>query len=134
MSLSMLFVTLGFMLQKMSTLSDSRKDNLVEFNNFQTSIVKSIIEQITRLQPRKNSEDDEKAILSFIWDALLLAVLLSLWWLSDKGKKEIEKIFSQFTPTKHKDKWKNVPYGFYNELNKIVSNDAERLEIQSYQK
>jgi predicted ATP-binding protein involved in virulence len=121
------FHDLEFMLHKMSTLSDSRKDNLIEFNNFQTSIVKGIIEQITDLQQRKEFEDDKKMI-SFIWEALLLAVLLSLWWLSDKGKKEIEKTFNQFAPTKFKDKWKKVPYEFYNELNKIVANDAQRLD------
>jgi hypothetical protein len=122
------FRDLEYMLRKLSMLSNSRKENLIDFNDFPTSIVKSIIEQITELQQRKDFEDDKKTMVSFIWQALLFAVLLSLWWLSNKGKKEIERIFNEFSPTKYKDKWEKVPYEFYNELNEIIANDAQRLD------
>ena len=119
---------LDFMLRELNMLSNSKKGIQIEFNEFPTSTVKNIIEQIAELQIRKDFEDDKKNIVSFIWEALFLALLISLWWLSDKGKKEIENIFSQYTPVKYKDKWKKVPYDFYNELNKIITNDVQRLD------
>jgi len=124
------FHDLEYMLHKMSDLSGSRKDNLIEFNKFPTSIVKRITEQIAELQERKDYEDDRKAMISFIWEALLFAVLLSLWWLSDKGKKEIERIFAKYSPIKYKgsSRWEKESREFINELNEIISNDAERLE------
>jgi predicted ATP-binding protein involved in virulence len=122
------FRDLEYMLHEMSMISNSRKDSLIEFDNFPTSGVKRIIERITELQDRKNFDENEKTIITFIWEALLLAVLLGLWWLSDKGKKEIERIFAQFNPVKYKDKWIKVPYDFYNEFKKIVANDAQRLD------
>lgn len=124
------FHDLEYMLRRMSDLSGARKDNLIEINNFPTSIVKRITEQIGELQEQKNYEGDRKLMIAFIWDALLFAVLLSLWWLSDKGKKDIEKIFSQHSPNKYKSslRWKKESYDFINELNEIISNDAKRLE------
>jgi len=125
-----IFQDLEYMLHKMGSLSDSRKDNLIEFNSFPTSIVERITTQIADLQQRKDFEDDKKAMIPFIWEALLFAVLLSLWWLSDKGKKEIEKIFNQFNPAKYGDnyKWKKDSNEFINQLNKTIANDAQRLD------
>jgi predicted ATP-binding protein involved in virulence len=124
------FHDLEYMLHKMGSLSDSKKDNLSEFNRFPTSIVEQIIKQICELQQNKDFETDKKAMVSFIWEALLFAVLLSLWWLSNKGKKDIEKIFNQFNPTKYKDnyRWEIESGKFIDELNKTVINDAERLD------
>ena len=123
------FHDLEYMLHKMGSLSDSRKDNLIEFNKFPTSIIERIIQQIAELQERKDIKEDRKPMFSFIWEALLFAVILSLWWLSDKGKKDIEKVFTQHSPIKYRDlyKWKKESNKFVDEINKIVSNDAERL-------
>lgn len=126
-----IFHDLDYMLHKMGSLSDSGKDNLIEFNNYPFEIVWQVLKQITRLKEIGPLNNESSKMIMFIWDALLFAVLLSLWWLSDKGKKEIEVLFSENNPIKFSNTYKTSstePEYFMSDLENVVKNDAARYD------
>ncbi len=120
-----------YLLHKMSSLSDSRKDNLIEPSKFPTYIIKRIFEQIERLFDKTKFENDSRPLIQFIWETLLFSILLSFWWLSDKGKAEIETLFKNYNPTlkKNQKEWFNNTIIFIKDIEQIVRNDANRQDV-----
>jgi len=123
------FHDIDYLFHRMGSLSDSRMENFIESNKFPDKILDKVIHQIIDLQYKKEDNADIKTITLFVWEALLFSVLLSLWWLSDKGKKELEMLFAEFSPNKNKDgaKLKNESEVFTSLINKIIQSDTERL-------
>lgn len=124
-----LFQGFELILHKISTISDSRRDRLIDLDEYPFSTIFQILQQIIELKKNlENEPKDDQKWVSILWDAFLLSVLLSLWWLSDKGKKDIELLFAKDNPTRFKRNGVldvNVE-AFIDSLKSIISNDADR--------
>lgn len=120
-----------YLLHKMSSLSDSRKDNLIEPSKFPTHIIERIFEQLERLFDKTRFENDSRPLIQFIWETLLFSILLSFWWLSDKGKREIETLFKNYNPTlrKNQKEWFKNTEIFIKDIEQIVRNDSNRQNV-----
>jgi len=120
-----------YLLHKMSSLFDSRKDNLIEPSKFPTHIIERIFEQLERLFDKTKFENNSKPLIQFIWQTLLFSILLSFWWLSDKRKAEIETLFKNYNPTlrKNQKEWFNNTKIFIKDIEQIVRNDANRQDV-----
>ncbi len=122
-----------YLLHKMSSLSDLRKDNLIEPSKFPTHIIERIFKQLERLFDKINFENEIKPLIQFIWETLLFSILLSFWWLSDKGKREIETLFKNYNPIlkKNQKEWDKNTETFIKDIEQIVRNDANRQDMAS---
>ncbi len=120
-----------YLLHKMSSLSDLRKDNSIEPSKFPTHIVERIFEQIKLIFGKTNFEKEYKPLIQFIWETLIFSVLLSLWWLSNKGKREIETLFKNYNPTLRRNQrdWHKNTETFMKDIEQITSNDANRQDV-----
>jgi len=126
-----IFHELGYMLHKMSSLSDSDRDNLIELNNYPFRMIQQISNQIYHSIYGKESGTNDIKIRGFIWEALSLAVILSLWWVSDKGKKEIEHLFKEFSPVRYRIAGRKVldtTDDLLSGLKKVVTDDLKRYD------
>lgn len=123
-----IYEDIDYMLHRMSTLSDSRRDDLIEFNGYPSKIVWQVIDHLKHLKRSKSFEESELPVVSFIWDTLLFSVLLSLWWMSDKGKKALENLFSENSPVKQKDEhFEENTDAFVHDLDNLIRDDVERF-------
>ncbi len=127
----MILHDIKYLLHKMSSLSDLRKDNLIEPSKFPNHIIERIFEQLERLFNKTNFENEIKPLIQFIWETLLFSLLLSLWWLSDKGKREIENLFKSYNPVlkKNRKEWYVNTETFIKDIEQIVRNDANRQDV-----
>jgi len=127
----MILHDIEYLLHKMSSLSDLRKDNLIEPSKFPNHIIERIFEQLERLFNKTNFENEIKPLIQFIWETLLFSILLSLWWLSDKGKREIETLFKNHNPAlkKNQEEWYKNTETFIKDIEQIVHNDANRQDV-----
>ncbi len=120
-----------YLLHKMSSLSNIRKDNLIDPSKFPTHIIKRIFEQLELIFDRTNLDTENKPLIQFIWETLLFSILLSLWWLSDKGKREIETLFKNYNPSLKRNQrdWHKNKEHFINDIEQIIRNDANRQDV-----
>jgi predicted ATP-binding protein involved in virulence len=81
---------LEYMFHKMGTFSGEFRDDLIEKGGIHEEIVKRIIHNFEHIW-REKKPDDKMA--DFLWESFSFAVLLSLWWMSDKGKRNLEREF-----------------------------------------
>jgi predicted ATP-binding protein involved in virulence len=81
---------LEYMFHKMGSFSGEFRDDLIEEGGMYEEMVERIIRSLERI--RHESKSDAK-IADFLWEAFNFAVLLSLWWMSDKGKRNLEREF-----------------------------------------
>jgi len=120
-----------YLLHKMGSLSDSRRDNLISSEKFPNHIIERIFKQLEPLFNEPKFKNEHKYLIQFIWESLQFSILLSLWWMSDKGKREIENLFKGYNPTlqKNKKEWQNISKLFLTDIEQIVRNDTNRQDI-----
>ncbi len=120
-----------YLLHKMRSLSDLRRDNLIAHEKFPRHIIERIFEQIKTLFYETDLKNEQKNLILFVWEALQFSVLISLWWMSDKGKREIENLFKEYNPTlqKNKNEWKNLSKIFLKDIEQIIKSDAVRQDV-----
>lgn len=109
------------LIYKMESLVEVRKGNLIDSMSV---FIKKVVIQLEGSYFEENIEFTKK----FVWDALSFAVLLNLWWLSDKGKQQVEAVFKTLETTKHNDdkEWHAISDGLINSIKNILASDAER--------
>jgi len=117
-----------YLLHKMGALS--RKDDLIDPRAFPKSAIGKIFHRLEDFYVEEESKDIQVLVVRFVWDALSFATLLSLWWMSNKGREEIEIVFQEFSPRLISDKIKlhKVSLDLMESINTIVSNDAKRQD------
>lgn len=125
---------LDYMLRKMSSLSENRNDNLVEYNDYPFVIISGILRKIEKLEVGIKENKEYSLDIDFIWEALLFSVLLSLWWVNDRGKREIESLFEIFNPLRqgklsiNRDRSNDE---FIESLQELVKKDATKYSKAS---
>ncbi|WP_169316139.1 AAA family ATPase [Mucilaginibacter paludis] len=123
------FREIDFMLHTMSKLSDSGKDDLIEFNDYPIGIIEEVLQQLFKLHEENEISKYRTQITHFIWEALLFSSQLSLWWLSDKARNEIETLFVKNNPARLRSGIvKNNTSEFMENLERIIKNDVERVQ------
>lgn len=89
-----IFHDLEYMFHKMGSLSSEFRDDLIENGGMHAEIVSRVIRNFENIW--HNEKPDEKMVY-FLWESFIFSLLLSLWWLSDKGKRNLEnELKSQF--------------------------------------
>ena len=101
-----IFHDLGYMLHKMSSFTSEFRDNLIEEGGNHKEIVARLIRNFDYIWCKKNIDID-KEMVDFLWEAFSFSLLLSLWWLSDKGKRNLESEFIIFRRPLGLSEWKN---------------------------
>jgi len=84
-----IFHELEYMFHKMEILSREDKDDLIDYQDERyTQTIEHVVRDFQ--YGFKEKELDEK-IIQFVWETFILANTLSLWWMSEKGRREMEK-------------------------------------------
>ncbi len=89
-----IFDELEYMFHKMGSLGSELRDDLVESGGEHEKVVKQILQKF----PKIHLAETPKSMVYFLWDSFSLATLLSLWWLSDKSRRKIERLFVKYRP------------------------------------
>lgn len=120
-----------YLLHIMGSLSDSRRDNLISTEKFPNQLIERIFKQLEPLLNEPKFKDEQKYLIQFIWESLQFSLLLGLWWMSDKGKRDIESLFKGYNPIlqKNKREWQNISKLFLSDIEQIVKNDTNRHDI-----
>lgn len=90
---------LEYMFHKMGNLSAEHMDNLIGSGGEHQEIIKRIVKSIDRVIKH---EEIEPAYINFLWESFHFATWLSLWWLTDEGKRKISKLFRNVSLSRNK--------------------------------
>ena len=110
-----------------------RKDGLFDLEG-PTFTVGNILSRLKNFFHEEESKDIRNQVIKLVWNSLSFAILLGSWWVSDKGKSEIEEVLHKFNPNGSDDEEnlnKVVANDLLGAINKIISNDAERLDRET---
>jgi predicted ATP-binding protein involved in virulence len=118
-----------FLLHTMASLSDSRRDNVIDYKKFPASLIRKTLLQISKIITKNQRFDEFAPVITFIWEALTFSILLSLWWMSDKGKRDIEKQFVKSHPSKKGPLDEDEIQDFIKNIERLVTTDLKRLDI-----
>lgn len=113
---------LDYFFHKMQSLSRDKKGDLIDSSSVLISFITKILQNIAH----SLNEVEDPSLISFLWESLQFAILLSLWWISDKGKNAIETLFKEYNPTLKRDK--KLIQAFTRELEHIIQNEANRQD------
>lgn len=81
---------LEYMFHKMSSLSSEHRDDLIEEGGHHEEMVERIVQSFDQIWCE---EEQNEEMIAFLWESFSFATLLSLWWLSDSGKRDLEREF-----------------------------------------
>lgn len=87
-----IFRDLKHMFHKMSVFSSEFRDDLIEEDGLHEEIAERIIRNFDLIWHERKPG---KKIIEFLWESFSFATLLSLWWLSDKGRHDLEWEFKR---------------------------------------
>ena len=82
-----IFHDLEYMFHKMEKLSYEYRDDLIDEGGLYEDTFIRIIKELKRAFKEK----PDNQVVSFIWETFVFANLISLWWMSEKGKRDIER-------------------------------------------
>lgn len=127
--LKIILWNIEMLLLKMTSFSDLGKDKSEDYNNSLSILINTVCSDIFKYVEDKDDLGRSSNILSYLWEAFLFAVLLSLWWMSDKGKRDIETLFHHYRRTSFSPAGKDFSEvsEFTNDINVIIAKDSLRL-------
>ncbi len=115
-----------YFFHKMSVLSETRNELINKTEQIPFYILERIFNEISF---NDYNEKEISSYISFVWETIIFSVLLSFWWISDKGKKEIEKVFKEFHPIKkqlNRFELEMLSNELSKDFNVIISKEFER--------
>lgn len=127
----MLYRDFEFILHKISTLSESKKERSVEPEDYAFRTIFQIAIEISELVDHSRIADvNVKGWVLVLWDAFDLGLHLSMWWLNDTSKKEIDRLFVEFNPVRKPSSRNNVSRveKFVDSIATVIKGDAERYD------
>lgn len=118
------FHELEYMFHKMGMFSREYKDDLIDEGGRYEEIIDRIIRDFKSVFQEEKIDEN---IVQFIWEAFTLANILSLWWMSDKAKRDLERELKKYlTDFRQIDTdWKSLSEELIASLKQII-----RREIQ----
>jgi predicted ATP-binding protein involved in virulence len=121
-----IFHDLEYMFHKMEMYSRDRRDDLIgsEGGRYK-DIVNKIIKDFDLLLEETTPEDKT---LKIIWEVFIFANILSLWWLGDVGRRELEKTFreSYQNIVDKKQEWEIISERLVDTLNLIIKKETQQ--------
>jgi predicted ATP-binding protein involved in virulence len=120
-----------FILHKISSLSEAKKERSVEPDDYAFRTMFQIVVEISSLMEHSlNRELHVKGWIHVLWDAFNLGLHISMWWLNDTSKKEIDRLFVEYNPTRklqlrNKDHYVEI---FIDSIASVIKGDAERYD------
>jgi len=104
----------------------SRSSNIEVMDNFSTHYIERILEELSYIfekEYHKRLNNNDK-IVQFVWEMFSFATLLSLWRLSDNGRKQIERILRNSNPLNIKESKNRI----IENIKKIIQEDILRVQ------
>lgn len=131
MKYDMVMHDIEYMFHKMASLSRDFRDDLIENNEYFLHIVQKIVRHFRVSPEYKSSDDAQKESLQFTWQTFSFAILISLWWMSDKGRANVEKLLGKTLSSIQRDQFFEIEDDFTKQLSGIVQEDiSSKQQIQ----
>ncbi len=108
----------------------SRSSDIDVMDNFATQHIEKILEELSYIIEKEfhgRSSNHDK-IVKFVWEMFSFATLLSLWRLSDNGRKQIENILRKSNPLNKRYDIKVSTNRVIENIDKIIKNDILRVQ------
>ena len=120
-----------FMFHKMSSLSKEFRDDLIEDHEHFFHLINRIMKSFKMPLSDHQNEENAKQAIQFLWQSFSFAVLLSLWWMSDKGRRKVERLLKKILSSIQQDQYSGLEYDFTKQLRHIVKDDiASKKQIE----
>ncbi len=87
-----------YIFHKTDSLSSEYRDSLIDKGGLDEEMIEHIV---LRLEYLWYEDGSDKKMLAFLWELFSFAILLSLWWFSDKGKRDLEQAFQKIPDSTH---------------------------------
>lgn len=125
-----------YMLFQMSKFSDQQNDDKRELKNFPIHHLERIVDDIfMTIRNNMNIKNEvHYNLINFIWETFQFAILLSFWWISDKGKRIIERHFRTYTPIRSSivKESKFSSQDFILNLVNLLKEESQRVKRATY--
>lgn len=120
-----IFHDLEYMFHKMEMYSRDYQDNLIDTEGRYKDIVNKIIRDFNNLCKVTSPEDNAFKI---IWEVFVFANNLSLWWINDAGRRNLDKVFrdSYQNLIDKKQGWELISDQILTSLNQILKKEIEQ--------
>lgn len=112
-----------FMFHKMGSLAKEFRDDLIEDNEHFYHLINRVVKPLKMFSHCPHDEKELKKPLLFIWETFSFAVLLSLWWMSDKGRRKVEELLKQNYSLISKQEEYAAEEQFTSHLKEVVNED-----------
>jgi len=100
--------------------SSELRDNLIGKGGLHEELTERIIRNFDHIRHDQKSDDK---IVEFLWESFCLAILLSLWWMSDKGKRDMELEFETLKKASAQD---SIPEKRSSALQQIITQELRQ--------
>jgi len=123
-----IFHDLEYLFHQMAKLSDLNTDNKIGLDGFPFHYLERISSQVFKLIDKNTFSKRsivEQHIIKFIWEIFEFSTLLSFWWLSAQGKKNIKRVFRRYDPYRREKNLKEQT--FLNALQDALKEDIRRV-------
>jgi len=90
-----IFHELEYMFHKMERFSHEYSDELIDDGGRYEEVIDRILRNFRNEFKEKEIDND---IIGFVWEAFILANILSLWWISEKAKLDLETELRKYLP------------------------------------
>lgn len=100
------FYELEYQIHKLETLSRNSKDGLIDAGKRYHVILNRTLEVF---EGSITSKGNNQKLIETIWEIYTFANIISLWWISERGKINIDRAFKNFS---HNIDWKDSNWEF----------------------
>lgn len=121
------FRDLEYMFHKMEMYSRDNKDDLIEKVGLYDEIINRIIRDFRYTFEEK---EHNPKLVAIIWEIFTFANIISLWWISERGRRNLERAFKDYLPNtsfRNMD-WDNLSSELINSLKQIISREIKQKE------
>ena len=119
-----IFDAFGALFREISILDHHFSEGFGDKEKFLTRTLPSVFRIFCETYVQETSED----LKPFLWESFCLAILLNLWWLSDRSRRAIERLFLQSQSLASMEAGNALTEEmnqFFDSLNAIIQNDLQ---------
>jgi len=124
------FHDLEYLFHQMAKLSDLNIDNKIGLDGFPFHYLEIISNKVFKLIDKNNLARKsvvETQVIKFIWEIFEFSTLISFWWLSAQGRKNIERIFNRYNPLRTRSV-SIREHKFLESIEKALNEDLRRVQ------
>jgi predicted ATP-binding protein involved in virulence len=122
-----IFLDLEFMFHKMERYSLEYRDDLISNNGKYEEIVFDLIHDFKYVLER---DKYESTFLRAVWEIFSFANLLSLWWISEKGRRKLEMLLKESFRSRQRNIFFNEDFSkeLTSSINQIITSELQLKE------